>query len=146
MEAFIEIVSKAEAGGTHREQWAKRRQFWMGMYQQGRIDEAWVALTDSARKIAEQIFAETGDESYRSYGRQVGSRKDTCLLIMRVGRRTVVEGSHNFRVHLFEDGDAGAPVLYASEYDIADFILPDPDPNARAHVGNWEDWVREKIR
>lgn len=148
MEAFLEIVSKAEAGGTHQLQWAKRRQFWMGMYQQGRVDEAWVALTGGARLIAEQLYAASGDEAYRSYGLQVGSRKDTCLLVMRVGRRTLVEGSHNFRVHLFEHDNEGAPALYAPEYDIADFILPDPHPNARVHDsgGNWMDWVRDRTR
>lgn len=149
MEAFIEVVTRAEAGGGHREQWSNRRRFWMGMHKRGRIDEAWVAFTKDAQAIAEGLFRETHDPAYSAFGMQDGSRKDTCLLIMRVGRKIIVEGSHNFRVHVFEFGEVRAPTLYAAGYNVDDIILmPREHPQTKVHdaPGNWMRWVEDKVR
>lgn len=148
MEAFIEVVSRAEARGEHREQWASRRRFWMGMYERGRIDEAWVAFTKEAKTIADELFRQTDDPAFAAYGLQNGSRKDTCLLVMRIGRNIVVEGSHNFRVHMFDVERSRAPRLYERSYDPENFLLPVGDTNARMHdpSGNWMGWVRDKVQ
>lgn len=148
MEAFIEVVTRAEAGGGHREQWSSRRRFWMGMHKRGRIDEAWVAFTKDARSIAGRLFRETHDPAYSAFGMQEGSRKDTCLLIMRVGKMIIVEGSHNFRVHIFSEDKTDAPKLYAQHYDPAEFILPVGHTDARMHdvAGNWMQWVEDRAR
>lgn len=147
MEAFIEVVTHAEADGG-KGQWESRRRFWMGMYEQGRIDEAWVAYTKRASAYADRLFDESGDASYASYGLQGGAKKDTCLLIMQINAKIVVEGSHDFRVHIFSESDPRAPWLYESSYDVDDFILPFPHPDARVHdwPGKWMNWVREKLR
>ncbi|KPH79414.1 EH signature domain-containing protein [Bosea vaviloviae] len=148
MEAFIDVVSRAEAAGAYSAQWASRRRFWMGLYEKGRIDEAWVALTRDAQAIAASLFQQTKDPAYESYGKQEGARKKTCLLVMRIGNLIVVEGSHDFRVHVFRTEDTAAPRLYASGYDAESFLLPVGHHDARMHdtAGNWMRWVERKIR
>lgn len=147
MEAFLDVVSRSEEKLEAGDQWPARRRFWMGLYEEGRIDEAWPSYGTDAQAIADQLARTTGDLTYSAYGRQL-SRKNTSLLIMRVGPRIVVEGSHNFRVHLFRQGSTTAPRLYEGRYDLDGFILPQGHQDARMHdaAGNWMSWVRERIR
>jgi len=147
MESFMEVVTLAEARGAHREQWAGRRNFWMGMYEQGRIDEAWVAYTNKARIHADELFKKTHDASYKSYGLQgSGTRNDTCLLIMRIGEKIVVEGSHNFRVHVFSKSHSRAPDLYLDQYDVDDFMLPRTDGRHTGTTRPGAGWVGSRRR
>ncbi|MCX5568170.1 MULTISPECIES: EH signature domain-containing protein [Kaistia] len=145
MEAFLDVVSRSEEKLEAGDQWPARRRFWMGLYEEGRIDEAWPSYGTDAQAIADQLARTTGDLTYSAYGRQL-SRKNTSLLIMRVGPHIVVEGSHNFRVHVFHHRENMPLALYQLRYDVDNFMLPDPHPDARRHVGNWMNWVREKIR
>lgn len=147
MEAFLDVVSRAEEGNS-RGQWASRHSFWKGMYDQGYIDEAWVAFTEDAKSIARRRFTETGDQAYTGYGNRVGPRRDTCLLIMSIRNKIVIEGSHNFRIHVFSKGDPQAPKLYAERYDVDHFLLPHPHDDARVHDepgGLWREWARKKL-
>lgn len=147
METFLDVVSRAEAKGDHGDQWLPRRRFWMEVYETGRIDEAWVSFGKDAAEIAGRLGRETNDIAYMEFGRTAKSRKDTCLLIMRIGAKVVVEGSHNFRIHVFDAGRPGAPDLYADEYDVDLFILDLGHEDARVHdaAGRWMDWVRRRV-
>lgn len=146
MEAFIEVVSLAEDRGPHGDQWANRRSFWMGLYEQGRIDEAWVAFTRPASAHARRLLKKTGDIAYSHFGERVGARLHTCILIMHIGRHVVVEGSHNFRIHVFSKTDPKAPKLYGDNYDVDDFLLPvDDNNNTQRHIGDWMSWVRRRV-
>ncbi|TSD89943.1 hypothetical protein FFK22_003825 [Mycobacterium sp. KBS0706] len=145
MEAFLDVVSRAEENLDGGQQWPARRRFWMGLYEQGRIDEAWPSFGADAQAIANERARTTGDSAYSSYGRQL-RRKNISLLIMRIGRYVIVEGSHNFRVHVFRQDAIGSPRLYEDQYDVDAFILPDLHPDARRHIGDWMGWVRERIR
>ena len=146
MEAIFEIVTLTEKGTEQGHQWAKRKRFWMGVYDQGRIDEAWVALGNKAIPYAKSLFSRTGDPSFLAYGRQTG-RNDTCLLFMKLGDKTIVEGSHSFRVHVFPTPSRATPALYASKYELDDILLPNPHDSARMHdaAGNWMGWVQRRI-
>jgi len=145
MEAMFEVVTEAERGSASSHQWPARRRFWMGLYEEGRIDEAWIALGDNAVPIARSLHRRTNDKSYLSYGRQI-TRSDTCLLFMRIGKKTFVEGSHNFRVHAFPTTTRQTPTLYATTYDLNEILLPHPHDDARVHIGEWMGWVRDRIR
>jgi len=58
------------------------------------------------------MFQRTGDAVYTMTSKQVArSRKDTCLLIMQIGRYTVLEGAHSYRFHVFKSTDPAAPKL-----------------------------------
>lgn len=146
MEAIFDIVTRSEGGSEQGHQWAKRKRFWMGVYDKGRIDEAWVALGSKAVPHAKELYARTGDPSYISFGKQ-RTRNDTCLLIMRIGTKTIVEGSHSFRVHVFPTPSRTTPELYLSNYDLADILLPVGHHDARMHdtAGNWMGWVQRRV-
>lgn len=144
MDALLRVITQA----TDTSMWPPRHHFWKGLHERGVVSEAWVVLSPNAAKIADYLHAQTGEETYKMAGRQTAkSRKDTCLLIMRVGRYTVVEGSHDYRVHLFDAADPQAPQLYRDKYDAEAITLPADDPMARRHdpQGHWMRWVQERV-
>ncbi len=144
MDALLAIITKS----TANHMWPPRHHFWKGLYERGLIDEAWVALSKSAFMDAEKMYRETGDITYRMTGRQTSSsRRETCLLVMRIGSKIVLEGSHDYRVHIFTDADPKAPELYAAEYNAESLILPQNDPSTRSHdaYGHWRKWVTERL-
>lgn len=145
MEAMFQVVTEAEHDTGSHNPWLGRRRFWMGLYEQGHIDEAWFALGDKAIPIARNLHQRTGDKSYLSFGRQT-SRKKTCLLFIRIGENIFVEGSNNFRIHAFPNPTRPPPQLYASNYDIDEILLPRPHDDARVHIGDWKGWVKDRIR
>lgn len=145
MEAMFEVVTAAAPNANSARLWANRKRFWMSLYDAGRIDEAWVVLGKDAIPVARSLYQRTLDKSYLSYGRQAG-RSDTSLLLMKVGGKTVVEGSHNFRVHIFPTPSRQTPQLYAETYDLEEIVLPANHDDARSHIGDWMDWVRNRIR
>jgi EH_Signature domain len=144
--AFMDIISAVEP----RETWRKRRVFWMSLFEAKVIEEAWVALHPFAATLAERKYAETGDASFKAYGKQNGSRKkDTSLLIMRAGNRLIVEGSQNYRVHVFDEGFPGRPRLYEPEYRDEEITLPGDDKhNTNWHdtADHWCNWVKRRLR
>ena len=136
---FMDVVSAVET--SHM--WQPRRQFWLQLHKEQRIDSAWVALSDEgARRAREMAQGRPG----LAFGRQTarGSRVDTCLLVLKVGSRIVVEGSHSYRVHVFREGANKTPRLYQPRYDCEE-IRSIPGADARAHNGHWQGWVRERI-
>lgn len=146
MDALLRVITQATEATTSM--WPPRHHFWKGLHERGVVTEAWVVLSPNAAKIADYLHAQTGEETYKMAGRQTAkSRKDTCLLIMRVGRYIVVEGSHDYRVHLFEANDPRAPQLYKDYYDAEAITFPADDPMARRHdpQGNWMRWVQERV-
>jgi hypothetical protein len=144
MDALLAIITKS----TSNHMWPPRHSFWKGLYDRGLIDEAWVALSPRAFNGAKTMFAETGNEIYRMVSLQSAkSRRDTCLLIMRIGRYTVLEGSHDYRVHVFQHTDPLAPRLYEDEYDAESLILPQHHGDTRTHDAHygWTRWVERRI-
>lgn len=145
--AFMDVISTVEQqnGVT----WRMRREFWTRLYDEGTVTEAWVALHPAAEKEARRRFEETGDTSLKAFGRQSGKRRDTSLLIMCAGDRVIVEGSHTYRVHVFDHDTIGRPQLYLSEYFDEHITLPrenKQDTNWHDQPGHWRDWVRERLQ
>lgn len=144
MDALLSIITSS----TANHMWPPRHAFWKGLYDRGLIDEAWVALSPAAFNDAGSMFQRTENPIYTMTGKQIAkSRKDTCLLIMRIGRFTVVEGSHDYRVHVFQSSDPAAPVFYKDEYDAEKITLPMYDRNTRVHdqPGQWMKWVEQRV-
>ncbi|WP_170117014.1 EH signature domain-containing protein [Phyllobacterium sophorae] len=144
MDALLEIITRA----TANHMWHARHHFWKGLYDRGLVQEAWIALSRPAAQIADDMFRKTENKIYTLAGVQVSrERRDTCLLIMRVGQHIVVEGSHDYRVHLFKSTDSRAPVLYQPQYDAEALTFPANDPSARVHdqFGHWMRWVEERV-
>lgn len=143
IEFFLDVVSLAEE--SHM--WQPRREFWWGLYKEGRIAAAWVAFCPEAAALASRLLkGERGGSSTLDYGTQTagGARRTTSLLIMRIGDSVVVEGSHSYKVQVFRKGDRGAPQLFQKGYD-CERIRLEPDHDQQAHFSGWEDRVLELL-
>lgn len=144
MDALLSIITRS----TANHMWPPRHDFWKGLYDRGLIEEAWIALSPSASKDAEYMFQTTKDPIYTMSGKQTSAkRRETCLLLMRVGRYIVMEGSHDYRVHLFPLNDRTTSLLYREQYDAEELILPRGHKSACIHDqhGAWMKWVEERV-
>jgi hypothetical protein len=139
---FLDVVSRVE--DSHM--WEPRRKFWLGLHEQKKIDEAWVAFSPKGASTAREMLRSLDRTKGRAFGTQVagGSRSDTSLLILKIGGCVVVEGSHNYRVHVFSLNSRGCPMLFESQYD-CELIRKNPDRKPIQHVGNWQSRVLEQI-
>lgn len=139
---FLDVVSAVEE--SHM--WEERRQFWLSLYEEGRIEAAWVAFSPEAEKYVRRKSSPRSGKSNVRYGLQTagGNRANTSLLILKIGAKILVEGSHNYKVHVFRSSSPNAPLLYQPEYDCDDIRLT-PNVDAKRHIGNWQGWVRERI-
>jgi len=165
---FMDVVSHV----NNSPMWEPRRRFWLGLHEKKRIDAAWVAFSKSGAQHAERLLSAQGKTKGIRYGRQVcpGTRSETSLLILKCGNKTIVEGSHSYRIHIFRDGEAAAPSLYAETYD-CDQIMRKSDLRANRLSKNdyskthmcacsslnypsrcptpygcsWQNWVLERI-
>lgn len=142
---FLDVVSRSQE--SHM--WEPRREFWRSLYDEGMISAAWVAFGRDAFELAKD-YRNRGDISgAQAFGRQTarGNRTDTSLLLMRIGRCLVVEGSHNYKVHLFYADDENAPRLFEPSYDCERIRrLPGVIDSVTHYVsGFWRDKVRELL-
>jgi hypothetical protein len=139
---FLDVVSAVE----ENHMWEPRRRFWLSLHEQKRIDAAWVAFSDSGVRHATRLLNTRSSRNTLGFGRQTagGSRVDTSLLILKIGRKIVVEGSHSYKVHIFKESDLRAPKLYRQTYD-CEAIRLIGGAEARSHIGDWQGWVRERI-
>ncbi len=141
---FLDVVSQVE--DSHM--WEPRRAFWLGLYEQKRIDAAWVAFSDLAVDFAASTLSGREGVHTLRYGIQtaLGRRRNTSLLIMKVASKIVVEGSHDYKVHIFGINDQKAPKLYQKNYD-CEHIKSIPGSEARTHDRflAWQNWVLERI-
>ncbi|MDE0659248.1 MAG: EH signature domain-containing protein [Gammaproteobacteria bacterium] len=142
IEFFLDVVSEVET--SHM--WQPRREFWWDLYERGRIDSAWVAFSQDAAQTAQSLGQGSEEPGDLAYGEQTagGSRRYTSLLILKIGNCIVVEGSHNYKVHVFREGDRRAPRLFEKQYDCEHIRLA-PGHRAQAHHVGWEERVRELI-
>lgn len=118
--------------------WAEREEFWWSLYKKNRIDEVWVAFNREGYRAA--ISRLPRDKRHEAghvrFALQEGE-KDKSLLIMRIGHKIVVEGTYNFKVHVFDEAARDAPRLYLRRYDVADIRARHPR-HAIPHLGNWQ--------
>ena len=139
---FLDVVSEVET--SHM--WQPRREFWWDLYEQGRIDHAWVAFSPAAAQKARRLTEQTEKRDHLAFGEQTagGTRRYTSLLILKIGRSIVVEGSHSYKVHVFRDSDPQAPRLFQEQYH-CERIRRAPGHRAQAHHTGWQERVRELI-
>lgn len=130
-------------------QWQPRKKFWLKLYDEGLIEQAWVAFCPSAERYARTHLIRSGyADNVRRFAKQSkgGTRSDTSILIMKIGSKIVVDGCHNYRTHIFNIDDPAAPKLFKREYD-CDADVMDLAPWSKAHnsIPAWSQWVRESI-
>jgi hypothetical protein len=126
--------------------WPPRRDFWLSLYEEGRIDEAWVAFGASARDFARRKLLRSGVEGInKRFGQQHDRGGSTSLLIMRVGDKIVVDGCHSYKTHIFRRDDPKAPKLYGSHYHCDDIMRVSRNAKSHSSIPAWEDWVLRHV-
>jgi hypothetical protein len=142
---FLDVVSAVET--SHM--WAPRREFWERLFNDKRIADASVALSHAAEQMARKLSRQDPGTRYLTFYKQTagGARRDTCLLVMQIDDKIVVEGSHNYKVHIFPSRDKKQPRLRQSEYDCERIRLSLDEDHKRVHdaAGHWRSWVMERI-
>lgn len=144
MEFFCNVVSLSQKNHM----WPPRRDFWLSMHDDGRIDEAWVAFSADAYDTAVRMLRRQGHSSSR-FARQTGIA-DLSLLVMRIGNKIVVDGCHNYKTHIFDIGSSSAPKLYDLRYDAAK--IRHASRLSYTHywsesrkLAAWEQWVENHV-
>mgnify|MGYP003670433225 CR=1 FL=1 len=129
--------------------WPPRRDFWLKLYDEGRIDAAWAALSSQAFEYARQhLMRQDAKNAYTRVGFQK-ARQNTSLLILKIGNKIMVDGCHNYRTHVFDIADPLAPKLFEEGYDCDDIMRASPAAKPHGSASNgmepWRRWVRDMI-
>ncbi len=129
--------------------WPPRRDFWLKLYDEGKIDAAWAALSSQAFEYARQhLMRRDAKNAYTRVGYQK-ARQNTSLLIMKIGNKIMVDGCHNYRTHVFDKDDPMAPKLFEAGYDCDEIMRASaaakPHGSARNGMGPWRRWVRDMM-
>lgn len=146
MKFFCDMVTATQ--DSHM--WPPRRDFWLLLYEDGMIDEAWVAFGKKAQQYArQQLKRASSVDVGRRFGRQI-SGEDKSLLIMRIGNKIVVDGCHSYKTHIFRSDDPKAPKLYSLTYDSnrirANSRLSQTHYwSERNKLRTWEEWVMRHV-
>ena len=122
LKMFFDIINKFE--DSHM--WESRREFWMAMDRRELIDQAWVVLNPEGEKHARQLGQEYDDNSFLSHGSVAFPERDKCFFIMKIGDLTVVEGTHNFKVRIYDGDIDNPPPLWEEAYKKS-VLYADPD-------------------
>lgn len=144
MKFFCNMVTATQ----NNHMWPPRRDFWLQLFDDNMIDEAWVAFGSAARRYAQQNLIRQGDASMNTrFGRQLDRGGNTSLLIMRIGNKIVVDGCHNYRTHIFRIDDPKAPKLYDNFQPYYCDRIMHAATNSRSHhpIPRWKEWVLKHV-
>lgn len=126
--------------------WPPRRDFWLRLYEQGRINEAWVAFGSEAREFARKNLLRSGAKNVnRRFGYQSDRGGSTSLLIMRIGNKIVVDGCHSYKTHIFSSNDPSAPKLYQGYYYCDDIMRSSRKSKPHNSIYSWASWVEQNV-
>ena len=142
MKFFCDMVTATQ--DSHM--WPLRRDFWLDLYEDKMIDEAWVAFGGSARQFARRQLMQTGSGNLsRRFGRQLDRGGSTSLLIMRIGSKIVVDGCHSYRTHIFRQDDPKAPKLYQTQYYCDEIMNNAQKSKPHNSIPSWKSWVMQNV-
>ena len=141
---FFDIVTRADR--THM--WTNRKRLWIDLDEEDRIKEAWFALSRAGANIARDLARKRDDPSLKKFSQndsRNASDRNKCLLIMKIDGRWVVEGSHNFKTHIFSRIDQLSVTPYEPSYTCEQFreIRGKNEPKRFGHwsISAWRDNV-----
>lgn len=127
--------------------WPPRRDFWLQLYDEKLVEQAWVAFCPSAERYAQRHLVASEGKAQRRFGRQIagGGRGDTSLLIMKIGNKIVVDGCHSYKTHIFDQKDPAAPRLFDWNYDCDDIMRRSKNSKSHSAIPHWREWVRTTL-
>jgi hypothetical protein len=141
MRFFCDVITETQ----YHHQWPPRRDFWLRLFDERRIDEAWVAFGDAAREHAKRHYKGTGAfDVDKRFAKQLGRGGGTSLLIMRIGNKIVVDGCHNYKTHIFGANEPTAPKLYQATYN-CEVIMHKSTLSKTHYISTWQPWVERHI-
>ena len=118
--AFLDIVSRVIRTEKDYHMWPARRKFWKKQWSNGHIDAAWVALSDAGRREALQLARETKSKGLLAFAdinfSGNSNDKGKCFLFIKCKNKIIVEGSHNFKVHIFDQSQDSCPKLFQHQH------------------------------
>ncbi|UWR10923.1 EH signature domain-containing protein [Sulfitobacter mediterraneus] len=142
MKFFCNMVTATQ--NSHM--WPPRRDFWLKLYDEKMIDEAWVAFGSEARRYAENNLLRGGKtDMNRRFARQLDRGGSTSLLIMRIGNKIIVDGCHSYKTHIFRIDDINAPALYKRQYYCDDIMRASRNSKPHNSIQNWSQWVLQHV-
>lgn len=151
LKAFMRVLEQ-----TADEIWRYRQKFWMGYYNAGYIEEAWLVLGTQAQIYAHRLQQ---DEPGMGFGHlDSGAAPNQSVLLLKIGHLVFTEWSHNGSLRAYMDGEMGSPRLYQRSYHGSDLREPlsmdfhdgmNQNPELRhmnSHGGTWQRKARDFIR
>ena len=147
LKLLFDAITDTMTSRSEQRMWRARREFYLGLHDEKRIDAAWVAFSSAGAQQARAILKNSGAGAGMQFGRQTssGSRANTSILIAQVGRKIIVDGSHSYKVHVFDRDDPKAPALFKDAYSCEAIRLRTPETQKKSHNGRWENWVLLRI-
>ena len=141
IKVFFDIVTQADS--SHM--WSDRKDLWNDLYEEGRVTQAWFALSYEGAAIARRL--DRGREgiglTFARNKSQSAQDRQKCLLLMDVDGRWVVEGSHNFPTWVFPRRSLTTFRPYEKSYTCDQFryIAGPEQPERIVHLGAWRNKV-----
>ncbi|MEZ0171640.1 EH signature domain-containing protein [Microvirga sp. TS319] len=116
LRAFFDIIDSGVGDRT----WRFRRSFWMGVFDEGLINEAWVIFGRGHIRNA-QAYLGKGNFGQFSSGGSKQLDDHHAVLLMQVGNGVIADWSHNGRCNIWRDvGARDAPQLFRMSYTTDD--------------------------
>lgn len=113
LRGFMKLLQR-----TADEIWQHRQKFWMAYYENGYIDEAWMALGEDAWWASKGLRK---DEVGMGCGRlDGGASNNQSVLLLKIGGLVFTEWSHNGSLRAYEESSFDTPKFYQSSYHGAD--------------------------
>lgn len=141
MRFFTGVVDAAQKDAM----WVPRRDFWLQLFDEKRIDAAWVAFSSEATDYAQAHLMRQDARNVDSRFGFQRARHNTSLLIMRIGNKVFVDGCHSYKTHVFAQDDPMAPKLFQEGYDCDEIKEASPQSKPHNSIDSWKRWVRDMI-
>lgn len=142
MRLFCDVITNTQ----DHHHWPPRRDFWLRLFEDRRIDEAWVAFGGEAGEYAKAYIARNAATNIeRRFATQTDRRGDTSLLVMRIGNKIVVDGCHSYKTHIFNVTDKNAPKLYQLTYQCDQIRRHSTQSKPHNYIPIWQLWVEQHI-
>jgi len=150
LRGFMKLLRAAD------KMWLYRQKFWMAYYDQGHIEEAWIALGDDAWARLNTLKNE--DKGLGCGRLEGGASSDQSILLLKIGDLVFSEWTHNGSLRAYKEGSKDAPRLYQRSYhgsELRDPVSLDfhngmnmrPElTHAHSVNGSWQRKARDFIR
>lgn len=142
LDDFFRVLDRT----AEKRHWHYRKAFWSAYLDRGAIADAWIVLGREARRIVRRNMEEAQNDAGTLLVGE-GAQANHSVLLLRIGKLTIAEWSHNGKCRIWVDGKRSAPRLYESQYRRHQLV---DDCNwDKAHMGSeqgrWQDDVARQI-